>query len=305
MTAIHLSMMVILGMANEPLPDEFPVDPAIEGRVWFWEQIFGRFESHQAIFHDREAPEVIWLVVDLPEHRDKKRREEREHQLITETLADLRARLRRLEETPEARDDLDTRLLQVSAGNRARLNGAAGRLRTQSGVADRFRAGFLRSRAHIEVIYATLDKQGLPRKLAVLPFMESMFRPNVRSHAGAAGLWQLMPATARGLGLRVNAKLDERLNVVKATDAAARMLRDNYRMLQSWPLAITGYNHGPYGVKRATKALRTKKLWDLIQRYKKSTWGFASKNFYAEFIAVSRVYARAIEDAEELARSGL
>lgn len=103
-----------------------------------------------------------------------------------------------------------------------------------------------------------------------------------------------MPATARGLGLKVSRQRDERLDVLKATRAAARMLRQNYRMLGSWPLAITAYNHGPYGVRRAVQAVGSTDLMVLIERYEKSTWGFASKNFYAEFIAALAV----VTDAE-------
>ena len=71
----------------------------------------------------------------------------------------------------------------------------------------------------------------------------------------------------------------------ESTRAAAKMLGQNYRMLDNWPLAITGYNHGPYGVKRAVKKVGSTNLVYLIEHYKKDTWGFASKNFYAEFLA--------------------
>ncbi|MEL6758801.1 MAG: lytic transglycosylase domain-containing protein [Myxococcota bacterium] len=297
-----LFLAPLTAVAAEP-DDAFPVSEALEGRVWFWEQIFGRYDSDHVVFHDRESPDVVWSVVELPDHPNEKKEAKLRREALTKSLGELRTRLGRLERNQTARDEDDKRLLEVAAGDRTRLKGAVARLRYQHGVADRFRAGIKRSRPHMKTIHAALDKAGVPRKLAALPFIESMFKPSVHSHAGAAGLWQLMPATARGLGLSVTKNRDDRLNVTKATHAAARMLRDNYRMLQSWPLAITGYNHGPYGVKRATQALGTRDLGELIKRYKKSTWGFASKNFYAEFIAASRVYERATaRDADEIAR---
>jgi membrane-bound lytic murein transglycosylase D len=87
--------------------------------------------------------------------------------------------------------------------------------------------------------------------------------------------------------------VDERLDTEKSTRAAARMLRKNHELLGNWPLAITGYNHGPNGVKRAVTAIGSTDLAYLIEHYEKSTWGFASKNFYAEFIAAVRVFAAA------------
>ena len=69
------------------------------------------------------------------------------------------------------------------------------------------------------------------------------------------------------------------MDVMKATGAAAKLLKRNYKLLKSWPLAVTGYNHGAYGVKRAIRDVGSRELVDLIENYKKSTWGFASKNF--------------------------
>ena len=81
------------------------------------------------------------------------------------------------------------------------------------------------------------------------------------------------------------------MDVLKSTRAAAKLLKRNYRLLKSWPLAVTGYNHGAYGVKRAVKKVGSRDLVDLIENYDKHSWGFASKNFYAELIAMIRIFA--------------
>ena len=137
-----------------------------------------------------------------------------------------------------------------------------------------------------------LVEEGVPSEIAALPFVESMFNTGARSYAGAAGIWQLMPATARGLGLKVSRADDERTDVLKATRAAAKMLRKNYQILGTWPLAITAYNHGPNGMRRAVTLVGSTDLVYLIDNYEKSTWGFASKNFYAEFVAATTVLAQ-------------
>ena len=123
-----------------------------------------------------------------------------------------------------------------------------------------------------------------------MTFVESMFNTKAHSSAGAAGIWQIMPRTGRELGLKINKKTDERMDVMKATAAAAKLLKRNYKLLKAWPLAVTGYNHGAYGVKRAIRDVGSRDLVDLIDNYKKSTWGFASKNFYAELIAMIRIF---------------
>jgi membrane-bound lytic murein transglycosylase D len=86
--------------------------------------------------------------------------------------------------------------------------------------------------------------------------------------------------------MRVDAAVDERRDPMASTRAAARLLKENYRILGNWPLAITAYNHGTDGIFRGIKAVESDNLVDLIQRYQSPTFGFASKNFYAEFLAV-------------------
>ena len=97
-------------------------------------------------------------------------------------------------------------------------------------------------------------------------------------------MWQIMPATGR-LYLRVNRNVDERLNVRAATLAAAQILRDNYEKLGTWPLAITAYNHGANGMRRAVDTVGTTDFGVIVQRYRGPLFGFASQNFYAEFLA--------------------
>ena len=101
-------------------------------------------------------------------------------------------------------------------------------------------------------------------------------------------MWQIMPATGR-LYLRVDRNVDERLNVRAATLAAARILRDNYEKLGTWPLAITAYNHGANGMKRAVDTVGTTDFGVIVQRYRGPLFGFASQNFYAEFLAALEV----------------
>jgi len=130
-----------------------------------------------------------------------------------------------------------------------------------------------------------LRQHKVPEELVALPLIESSFDNRARSHAKAAGLWQFLRSTARRFGLSVRGKQDERYDPVRSTAAAARMLKHHHEELGSWPLAITAYNHGLGGIKRAVQTLGTQDIGRIVAEYQGRRFGFASRNFYAEFLA--------------------
>ncbi len=140
-------------------------------------------------------------------------------------------------------------------------------------------------RPHIRSVLAEHD---LPQELEVLPHVESSFNPSAYSKVAAAGMWQFMPATARQY-MRVDQVVDERMDPFIATEGAARLLKTNYKTTGTWPLALTGYNHGAGGMVRATEALGTNDIDVIVQKYKGKAFGFASRNFYASFLAALEI----------------
>ena len=166
----------------------------------------------------------------------------------------------------------------------AALREAAGRVRFQLGQSDRFRAGLERSGAWRPHIARTLAAAGLPAELIALPHVESSFDPFAGSKVGAAGLWQFMPGTGK-LYMRVDAAVDERYDPFRATEAAVRLLAYNHRLLGSWPLALTAYNHGAAGMRRARDTMGTDDFAVIARRYRGPAFGFASRNFYPSFLA--------------------
>ncbi len=114
-------------------------------------------------------------------------------------------------------------------------------------------------------------------------FEESSFSYAARSSAGASGIWQLMRGTSRSL-LTINRSVDERLDPIASTRAASHILKENHQTLGNWPLAITAYNHGANGIRRA-RAKYGDDLSSIIENHRSRLFGFASKNFYAEFLA--------------------
>src|SRR5262249_44622109 len=185
-------------------------------------------------------------------------------------------------------DDQRVRDLWGSEATPARLRAAVDDIRFQLGQSDRFRSGLIRSGAWETHIAETLANLGLPAELAVLPHVESSFNPSAYSKVGAAGLWQFMRSTGRRY-MRIDGAVDDRLDPFRSTEAAAQLLAYNYRVLGTWPLALTAYNHGTAGVRRAKETLGTDDIVKIVRNYDGRTFGFASRNFYVSFLAALEV----------------
>jgi membrane-bound lytic murein transglycosylase D len=128
------------------------------------------------------------------------------------------------------------------------------------------------------IIVPILQKHGLPEELALLPAIESAFNPFAVSRAGAAGLWQFIPSTARRYGLRVDGEIDERFDVIKSTESAAVYLKDLYQTFKNWELALAAYNCGENCVARRTGGIN---FWET-----QNFLPLETKNYVPAFFAV-------------------
>ncbi|MGH8231957.1 MAG: lytic transglycosylase domain-containing protein, partial [Steroidobacteraceae bacterium] len=259
-----------------------PRPPALEPDVQFWIRIYSQVSTNEGLIHDQHNLSVVYeklhFDTDTPaSERERKVAAERDR------IADILHRLARGE---EPRDDEERRIRQLwgDSATPAVLETAASDVRFQLGQSDRFRAGLIRSGAWETHIAEVLANLGLPPEIAALPHVESSFDPAAYSKVGAAGLWQFMRSTGRRF-LRINPAVDERLDPYRETEAAAQLLEYNYRLLGTWPLAITAYNHGAEGVRRARELLGTDDIVRIVRDYHSPSFGFASRNFYVSFLA--------------------
>jgi membrane-bound lytic murein transglycosylase D len=283
-------ILIILALLTSSLSagaSNFPRPTSLEPAVQFWIKVYSRITTNQGYLHDDTNLSVVYDVVDLPAYAP---RADREKKVAAETRQ-VKYALNNLGKGKRSGlTAMERKVLAAwPAGTSSKTFAlAANRVRFQLGQADRFREGMERSGQWKPYIREVLAKNGLPQELEVLPHVESSFNPSAYSKVAAAGMWQFMPATARQY-MRVDHVVDERMDPFIATEGAAKLLKTNYRITGTWPLALTGYNHGTGGMVRATKAVGTNDIGVIVQKYKGEAFGFASRNFYASFLAALEI----------------
>ncbi|MCB9272604.1 MAG: transglycosylase SLT domain-containing protein [Lewinellaceae bacterium] len=129
-----------------------------------------------------------------------------------------------------------------------------------------------------------LALNGLPEELKYLPIVETSLNADARSGAGAAGLWQFIPATARQYRLRVNQNVDERFDPYRSTEAAVKMLAALYEQYNDWPLVLAAYNCGPARVNSAIRNAGCRNFWEL-----KGFLPYETQNYVPRFIAAAYI----------------
>ncbi len=279
----------VLPPAAHAAGEPFPQFAAITPNVDFWTDIYTQYDTTQAVVHDSLRLDIVYDVIDLvPAGRAGSRKiNRRRMKAVSRRYASL---LKRLAADPDTADPECRRIASLFApdANARAFDQARHRVRCQIGQRDRFRAGLIRSGAYLERMRAILRSQGVPEDLAYLPHVESSFDIGAYSKFGAAGMWQFTRSTGRRF-LTVDHVLDERRDPIRATHAAACLLKENYEKLGSWPLAITAYNHGAAGMERAKAAHGDYPT--IFSAYRGRTFKFASRNFYSEFLAARRIAA--------------
>jgi len=273
----------LLATPSEARPGDFPRPAGIEPQIRFWTRVYSEVDRAGGLIHDSSHMDVIYEVLLLPEGLSRRSRE-RHVERAKDRYAAILRKLAKGKRTKLSAEEARILGLWPEGVSNATLKGAAKRIRFQLGQADRFREGLERAGQWAPHIRKSLQAHGVPPELESLPHVESSYNPAAYSRVGAAGLWQFTRSTGR-LFLRVDNVIDERMDPFASSDGAARLLRANYDTLASWPLAITAYNHGAGGMKRAMSKLGTDDISVIIAKYKSRTFGFASRNFYTEFLA--------------------
>lgn len=268
----------------------FPRYPEINDEVRFWELIYSTHSINSAVIHDRNDLSKVYAIIKLQEtglpgadkfNRNALKTATKKYQIILKKLSSGKK--------PGTSSEKQVAALFTGADARKRMARAADNIRTQTGQKERFIQGVTRSGAYIGKIRRILAKNGLPADIAYLPHVESSYNTEAYSKFGAAGMWQFTRSTGKQY-LTIDDAVDERRDPFLAADAAAKYLKNSYRLLGNWPLALTAYNYGTSGMMRAQKAKGS--YVKIHEEYNEGHFGFASRNFYSEFLAAVQVAKR-------------
>ncbi len=281
---------------------EFPCPDELQRRVDFWVEVYSKWPSDQAILHDSRYPERVFEVVKSPRGCGRSKLP-----VVKKALARTKATLNKVADALASGKKLASdkekryRALYPDSGAKG-VRSAIHRVRCQEGNRDRFEHALKRYGSYKDMVLKILKDAKLSSEIHYLPFVESLYNPGAYSRIGAAGLWQIMPHTARSLGLELNATLDERMDPEAATRAAAKYLKDAKRRLSKLakekypgtksealnPYMITSYNYGVSGMMRALSRVGPDYV-EVINKHKSPIFQIAVKNFYASFLAARYV----------------
>ncbi|VAX20367.1 Membrane-bound lytic murein transglycosylase D [hydrothermal vent metagenome] len=265
----------------------FPLPAQLRPRVNFWKKIYSVYTTGQVVIHDKKNLSIIYEVVNLKrKFKNPKPGSRAVRKYLKSRRRTISGILKKLYKNKgKAYTSQERAIAAKLSGIRGykKYKSASRNVRWQLGQADKFKRGLRRSGLYLGQMRRIFRSHGLPEELTALPHVESSFNYKAYSSAGAAGIWQFMRRTGR-LFMKINYTVDERRDPIISTHAAAKLLKQNYKRLRSWPLAITAYNHGTNGMARA-KRRHGDNIVRIIESYRSRSFGFASKNFYAEFLA--------------------
>ncbi len=296
----------VLDDVENRIDRQFEVTTTLRERVGFWFDVYTKYDQNHRIIHHQRYPWIVYKVVDVSDiinasaPRVRWLRNVKADKFVKSETLKVRTVLSKLakgvapskltaEEKPVAEA-----LQRLNKNLKKAAREALADLRVQTGQRNFFVEGLQVSPRYLSSMEKIFRAKKLPIELTRLPFVESSFNKKAVSKVGASGIWQFMGDTGRKF-LIVNGKIDERRSPFKASEAAAMLLKENHMILgHSWPLAVTAWNHGPAGVRKACKAAGSKDLGTVVARYHSRTFDFASSNFYSEFLGA--LYAERYHD---------
>ena len=281
----------------------FSCPKIIDRRVDFWVNVFYKWKKQNRILHDSRQPERVYMVLDT---KDECRRKNPKGE-VRSSLNVVKKRLDELSKlvskgASQAQLQKHPYYKLFPNASLKYIQDAKKSIRCQSGNREMFEQALQNFQIYRPYILNALQERKLPLDIQYLPFVESSYNPKAFSFAGAAGMWQIMPATARSLGLQVGSSVDERLEPEFATLAAAKYFRDSIDRLSKTakedqhstlpkdinPFVITSYNYGVRGMQRAISQVGTD-YEKLLKEYKSRSFQIAVRNFYASFLAARHV----------------
>lgn len=293
---------------DDRVSNVFRVTPYYYPNVNFWFLIYTQFESSSVVIHDKSNLSLIYKVLDFSSLHEKQLGKNTiyvlQQKLSEEKLKALKEDLENLSKDPYSLSPTAKKIyrilkhanveLPIKKSDRSILfTKLKNNLRTQTGQKNFIRDGVIRSMPYQSFLTKYFTNRKLPKELLAIPFLESSFNPKAHSRVNALGVWQFMPLIASYYVPKRTSSTDYRSNVGVASLAAASLLSENFTIMKSWDLAVTAYNSGTKHLLKTKRELASKdvNLEKIIKHSDSTHFGFASKNFYSEFLALAHTLA--------------
>jgi membrane-bound lytic murein transglycosylase D len=292
---------IVLRDADQRINPEFHVPAELEKPFHFWLDIYTKYTTQQMVFFDRVNPDVVYEILDFRElsqkHPNRIIYELTMKHWITKKIKAYKAAFASLSKKHQKRHKMTEEeknilsALERSKHQHLKVAALAKTFHSQLGQRDNMVKGLLAAESYFPMMEQLFMSEGIPPELTRLSMVESSFDLSAYSRVGAVGIWQFMPGPGHKLlTIDDQAGIDERVSPLKSTVAAGRLLHFNYKLFHNWALAITSYNHGLRGLSKFRKKSSRNDMRSLAYLFdpasKKSPLGFASKNYYLEFLAV-------------------
>lgn len=298
----------ILSDSDNLIKEDFIIPKYFDSSVRFWFSIYTQFSSKQVVIHDMNDLDIVYNIMDFSElhssNINRFAKAKLQTQLALEYTRKLKKTLKKFAKSLKKLNPEEEGILAAVKRNHKIpkswkkrnyfFKKLAQNVRTQTGQRDKIYNGMIRAIPYFEYLYKTIDAFKLPRELIAITFLESSFNPKAYSKVGAAGAWQFMPYISSLFMPRRNDHVDYRLSPVISSVSAFHLLKQNKMILKRWDLAVPAYNSGTKHLVKARKKFKKVKNLDLayiLEKYDHAHLGFASKNFYSEFLALVHVLA--------------
>lgn len=300
---LHTDKIVQKYLDDPELNEKFPVSGDLNAMTRFWFLIYSYFDDQKLVIHDRNNLNLIYQIHDFSSLKSKNvhpyAQAYIQEEFIKGKMKALQERLLDLAETPLPTDPELISLYDqvVKAGvdvgdneedKRNAFQLLAKNLRYQRGLKNHIEEGLKRYNTYYLFLDELFLALNVPHELIAISFLESSFNPSAHSRSDAVGVWQFMPFLNKSF-FPQHKGVDYRLNIGVSSVAAGMLLKENHQILKRWDLAVTAYNSGIKHLLTLRKKNPELTLSEVLATSDHSSFGFASKNFYTEFLALTRV----------------
>ena len=299
-----LSGSAIAALADKKnlVVDDFTINDYFRDSVSFWFSIYTQYSSKQVLIHDKQNLAIIYRVLDFSDlHKSElniftkykiqnQYAQENVH-LIKDSLVKL-SKGKKTKETEQILEILETNNVPIPTNRKKKslfFKELAAHLRTQTGQKNMIYKGLINSEIYRDYLEKIMEKFNIPSDLLAIAFLESSFNYKATSKVGASGIWQFMPYISDLFMPKITSTVDYRSNPVISSIAAFHLLKQNKKILKRWDLAVPAYNSGTKHLVNARRKFKKVKNLDLayiLGNYEHAHLGFASQNFYSEYLAL-------------------